>query len=222
MGPSRDGALHDLQRKVDRLIGPGRIDVTRDYVGGHAGDPDPFSWTNVGRAFEVTLVDRKSSHGILGWYRETGSMPVIDGADDGVVLENWRRRGSRTLVRLPAAVSHFGFYVVREGGRGDDHADDRTYVYFTNRLFNDRGPHGGGAVHEPWDGDAQMLVYDLSRWMGPDTWLVACEYSDSGCPVGHDLDDSDNDFSDILFTVSGVSVTPTRAINFGGLKALYR
>lgn len=223
MGPSRDGAMHDLQRVVDRLVGPGRVDVTHDYVGAKPGDPDPFTWKNLGRPLEVTLVDRKSSHGILGWYREEGTVPVIDGVDDGVVFENWRRRGARTLVRIPAAVAQFGFYVVREGGRGDEHADDGTYYYFTNRTLNDLGPHGHGALHEPWDGDAQMLVYDVSRWLGTDTWLVSCEYSDSGCPVGHDLDDSDNDFSDILFLVSGVSATtPTRGITFGHLKALYR
>lgn len=222
MGPSRDGALHDLQRKVDRLIGPGRIDVTRDYVGAKPGEPDPFTWTNTGRAFDVTLLDRKSSHGVLGWYRETGTPPVLDGIDDGRVFASGTRRGTRTLVRIPGDITHFGFYVIREGGHGDDHEDDGTYLYFTNRRFNDRGPHGRGPVHEPWDGDMQMLVYDVSRWMGPETWLVTCEYSDSGCPVGHDLDDSDNDYSDILFLVSGVSVTPTRGISFGSLKAMYR
>jgi hypothetical protein len=222
MGSSRDGLLHDLQRKVDRLVGPGRIDVQHDYMGAHPGDPDPWHWVNPSRPLEVTLVDRKSPHGVLGWYQENGVLPVIDGLGDGVVFDDWRRRGSRTLVRIPPAVTRFGFYVVREGGHGEEDDDDGSYLYFTNRMWNDLGPHGRGAEHSPYDGDMQMLVYDISRWAGSDTWLVACEYSDSGSHVGHDRNDSDNDYSDILFTVSGVGLTPTLGKTFGQLKALYR
>jgi hypothetical protein len=67
-----------------------------------------------------------------------------------------------------------------------------------------------------------MLVYDISRWVGPQTWLIACETSDSGSNIGHGADDSDNDFSDLLFTVSGVSTTPTSQTTFGRLKSRFR
>jgi hypothetical protein len=222
MGPSRDGSLQELQKKVDHLVGPGRVDVHTDYVGAHAGDPDPWCWVNNGaHGIATKLIDRKSPHAVVGWYAETGGMPVIDGTNDGVVLEDWRLRGSQTALRLPASVTRFGFYVEHAGG--DDGEDEGVSCrYFTNRKLNDCGPHGRGAVHEPRDGDMQALVYNVSRWLGPDTWLVACEYSDSGCHVGPGHDDSDNDYSDILFTVSAQGATPTASTTFARVKALFR
>ena len=222
MGPSRDGSLHELQRKVDRLIGHGRLDVRTDFIGAHPGDPDPWFWVNNGaHVVAVQLIDRKSPHGVVGWYDESLGRPVIDGISDGVVLENWRLRGTRAIVRLPLSVTRFGFYVDYDG---DDHGDDDhgRYRYFTNRLFNDIGPRGRGAEHAPFDGDVQMLIFDVSRWLGADTWLVACEYSDSGSRVGHERGNSDNDYSDILFTVTGLGATPTLTKTFSEVKALYR
>ena len=222
MGSSRDGSLHDLQRKVDRLVGPGHVDVHADYIGAHPGDPDPWFWVNTGNhAIAITLIDRKSPHGVVGWYEETGGTPVIDGVRDGVVLEDWRLKGMRAYVRIPAVVARYGFYLEHQGG--DEDADQgMSYRYYTNRLLNDAGPHGLGTMHEPIGGDMQMLVFDVSRWIGAGSWLVACEYSDSGCHVGHGRGDSDNDFSDILFLVTGVGTTPTQGTNFGGVKALFR
>ena len=226
MGPSRDGSLHDLQRKVDRFIGPGRVDVRTDFIGARPGDPDPFVWLNPGtaRTIQITLVDRKNPHGVLGWYEETGAVPAIDGVGDGVVFENVRLRGSKTTLRLPAAVARFGFYVQLQAGE-DDEEDGPASIYFSNRLLNDVGPYGHGAHHEPYDGDIQMLVYDVSRWLGSNSWLVACEFSDSGSPVGLGRGESDNDFSDIVYLVAGPgagSTTPTRKISFGHIKSLFR
>src|SRR5262249_24739694 len=117
IGPSRDGTLHDLQRKVDRLVGPGRVNVRTDFIGAHVGDPDPWAWTpNRARQVYVTLVDRKSPHGLVGWYAETGGIPALDGSADGVVFESTRLRGSSTLLRLPATVAKFGFYIEHQGG----------------------------------------------------------------------------------------------------------
>ncbi len=223
IGPSRDGSLEDLQKKVDHLLGPGRVDVYTDYVGAHAGDPDPWCWSNGGaHVVSVRLVDRKSPHATVGWYAETGGAPTMDGTHAGVVFETWRLRGSLTTLRLPASATHFGFYIDHQGG--DDPSDQGvTCRYFTNRKLNDIGPEGRGAVHEPRDGDVQALIYDVSRWMGPTTWLVACEYSDSGCPVGFGPDCSDNDFSDVLFTVTADgAVTPAVSSTFARVKALFR
>jgi len=223
MGTSNDGALQALQKKVDHLLGFHVVDVRQDFIGAHAGDPDPFFWLNNGvHALSVTLIDRKSPHGVVGWYQDTGAAPAIDGVDDGVVLEDWRLRGSRTQFRVPASVTRFGFYVKHAGGSDDAEDDGRDYLYFTNRTLNDAGLHGHGAEHAPYGGDQQMLVYDVSRWLGPDTWLVACEYSDSGGPVGNGPGQTDNDYSDILFTVTGVGATPTQATSFARVKALYR
>jgi len=224
IGPSRDGSLYDLQKKVDHLVGPGRIDVRRDYIGARDGDADPFFWTTVaGHAVNVTLLERKSPHGEIGWYQEGNAEPSIDGVHGGVVLESWRLRGSRAIARIPAGVTRFGFYVEHEGG--DDTIDEGvTYHYYTDRSLNNCGPNGHGAIHEPYGGDCQALVYDVSKWMGPNTWLVACEYSDSGAPVGTGPGQTDNDYCDILFTVQAVGggPTPTSRASFGSLKALWR
>jgi hypothetical protein len=223
MGPSRDGSLYNLQKKVDLLVGPGHIDVHRDFIGAKAGEADPWFWVNPGgRGVSVQLLERKSPHGEIGWYQETGTAPLIDGVHNGVALENWRLRGSRAMVHMPASVTRFGFYVEHQGG--DDTTDEGvSYLYYTNRKLNDIGPHGRGAVHAPWDGDAQALIFDVSPWLGTNTWLVACEYSDSGCPVGTGTGESDNDYCDILFTVTAAGgTTPTRASSFGAVKALWR
>jgi hypothetical protein len=223
MGPSRDGSLQELQNKVDHLVGPGRVNVRTDFIGAHAGDPDPWFWFNNSGAHVVSvrLIDRKSPHATVGWYTETGGMPAIDGTHGGVALEDWRLRGSQVNLRLPPTVTRFGFYIDHQGG--DDPADQGvTARYFTNRRLNDIGPQGRGAVHEPRDGDMQALIFNVSRWMGGTTWLVACEYSDSGCPVGTGPDCSDNDFSDILFTVTADGTTPALSSTFARVKALFR
>ena len=223
IGASRDGALHALQKVVDRYLGPGRVSVGADYVGAHAGDPDPWMWTSVsGRGVEVSLVQKKLSSGAFGWYREGLGEPQLDGVNSGLLFGQGRPRWARQSVRLPASVTQFGFYVVREAGGHAIDGDDEPCTFFSNRKLNDVGPHGSGAVHAPTDGDVQMLIYDISRWSTPDTWLVACEFSDSGCRLGHGDGQSDNDFSDLVFTVSGVGVTPTKASSFGRLKAMFR
>lgn len=222
IGPSRDGSLQDLQKKVDHLLGPGRVDVRNDFIGAHSCDPDPWSWVNGGaHVVTIRLIDRKSPHALVGWYAETGGAPAMDGTRSGVVLEDWRLRGSQTTLRLPPSVTRFGFYIEHQGG--DDGTDGGvTSHYYTNRRLNDIGPHGRGAVHEPRDGDIQALVFNVSRWMGPTTWLVACEYSDSGFPVGQGPNCSDNDFSDILFTVTAEGATPALSSTFARVKALFR
>jgi len=231
IGPSRDGSLHSLQRKVDRFLGIGRLNVRTDRVGALAKDPDPWTWDNPGRAIEITLVDAKSPHARIGWYAECGGSPVLDGVEDAVVLHcSPLRPGSRGF-RLPSSVTRFGFFVTHQpegaGAMGEASAiagpvQDLESAIFSNRFCNDPGPLGAGAAHAPHDGDVQMLVYDVSRWLGPQTWLVACETSDSGRPVGHGVEESDNDYSDVVFLVSGVSTTPTAGTSFGRLKSRFR
>jgi hypothetical protein len=222
-GHSRDGVLWDLQKVVDRFFGPGRIDVRTGYIGAHSGDPDPWMWSAVpGRAVVLTLLAKKHTRGSVGWYWEQGGVPAIDGNGDGLILERAHLRASPTTLKLPANVKRFGFYVEREPGCTEIDGDGRAQTFFSNRTLNDAGPHGAGACHAPFDGDLQMLVYDISRLAGPDTWLVACEYSDAGDVIGTGDGESDNDFSDIVFTISGVGVTSTLSTTFGRLKALYR
>jgi hypothetical protein len=223
IGRSRDGVLHDLQRVVDTHFGPGRLDVRSAYLGARAGDPDPWMWTRVpGRAVIITLLEKKSPHGDMGWYAETGIVPALDGVHNGLVLQRSQLHASPTALRLPASVQRFGFYVAREAGGTALDGDAEAYTYFSNRMLNNAGLQATAPNHAPWDGDVQMLVFDLGRLVGPDTWLVACEYSDTGHTIGTGDGQSDNDYSDILFTVTGVGVTPTQATTFARLKALYR
>lgn len=223
IGRSRDGVLWDLQRVVDKAFGPGRIDVRNGYIGANAGDPDPWVWSAVpGKAIVMTLIAKKHPNGTLGWYCEQGVVPPLNGFDDGVVLERSRLRAAPTTLKLPPSVKRFGFYVEREPGSTSIDGDGAANVYFSNRFYNDVGAHGTGACHAPYDGDVQMLVYDISRLTAPNTWLVAVEYSDSGDAIGTQDGQSDNDFSDFVFTITGVGVTPTQSSTFGRLKALYR
>lgn len=220
-GSSREGALHDLQKKLDRFVGVGRVNARTDYIGARPGDPDPWFWLNPGRSMVVTLVDRESPQARIGWYCEEASCPTLDGAGDAVLLEKTTMRGDPRAFRLPAGITRFGFFLTTtSAGRGL--APVEEFTTFTNRVWNSPGPAGTGALHAPYDGDIQMLVYDISRWVGPQTWLIACESSDSGANVGHGPSDSDNDFSDFLFTVSGVGVTPAKGATFGQLKSRFR
>ena len=221
IGTSRDGSLHDLQRKLDRYFGAGRIQASADFIGAKAGDPDPWAWANANRSLSISILDRKVPHLRVGWYAEAGACPVLDGVEDEVLLDRQWNRGSARSFSLPAGVSRFGFFVSQSAtpfGLGSSGG----FTTYSNRLWNSPGPLGLGALHAPFDGDIQMLVYDISRWAGPDTWLVACESSDSGAYVGHGPDESDNDYSDLLFIVSGAGATPARGASFGQIKARYR
>jgi hypothetical protein len=217
VGRSRDGALQDLQHKVDLMVGPGRVNVQTDFLGARAGDADPWFWINPGRAIQVTLVDRKSPSYVVGWYNECGADPAIDGVDDGLVLDRVRMRGMRVGFQVPRSVSRFGFYLTQtNAGVGPS-----TPKHCTNRTFNAPGCRGQSPEQAPFDGDPQMLVYDISRWAGPQTWLVACEIDDAGMRMGVGEGECDHDYSDVVFTVSGVAVTPTLSSTFGKVKQLY-
>ncbi len=224
MGPSREVSLQHLQKRLDDLLGPGHVNAATDFIGAHPGDPDPWSWINNGvHPIAVTLIDRESLHGAVGWYEETGRVPMLDGVGDGVVLEGLRARGARTLVTLPASVKRFGFYVARK--RDDEENNNgASAVFYTNHLLNDLGPRGHDSDTEPTGSNFKLLVFDASRWLGADTWLVASHFTDGGKHGGHGDgdDDDDDDDLDVLFTVTGLGVTPTRSVTFARVKALYR
>ena len=224
MGPSREVSLRHLQKRIDHLVGPGHVDAATDFIGAHPGDPDPWVWINNGvHAIAVTLIDRESLHGAVGWYEETGRMPVLDGVGDGVVLEGLRVRGARTLVAMPASVKRFGFYVARKG-QGEGKNTGQTAIFFTNHVLN--GLVSQGRDTDPSGTNFRLLVFDVSRWLGADTWLVASHFSDRGNHGGlgdrDDDGDGDDDDLDILFTVTGLGVTPTHSVSFARVKALYR
>ena len=67
-GSSIDGATHDLQHIVNARYGAGRIHVTTDFIGAHAGQPDPWYWNDSHfAAFLVTEIAGNSDRNIVGW-----------------------------------------------------------------------------------------------------------------------------------------------------------
>ncbi|HTR96421.1 MAG TPA: DUF4114 domain-containing protein [Candidatus Acidoferrales bacterium] len=223
-GNSWDGPAHDLQVIVDNYIGvPGAINTRTDYEGARPGDIDPWFWVGPGfPALMVTEVAGNADINVLGWYKENGLPPVIDGVDDGVVFTGPQGGGSGTVVSFPSGTTKFGFYLdTQQYFTGPDGQAHRQ-IFFTNRFDNDKGLHGAGATHVPYDGDVQALVYDVSRWKGPNTWLVCFEDLDAGGPVTPCCSGTDDDYNDMVFEVQALGATPTRTLSFGALKSRYR
>lgn len=223
-GTSWDGPGHGLQDVVDAYIGvPGAIHVQTDYIGAKPGDLDPWFW--VGPSFPalmVTAIAGNANVNELGWYIETGIKPELDGAHDGLVFSGLQPTGANTSVVFPSGTTRFGFYL-------ETHVDVNTpsgrvhELFYTNRWYNDLGPQGAGAIHAPYSGgDVQALVYDVSQWKGPNTWLVCFEDLDSGDPVASCCSGTDNDFNDLVFQVTALGATPAGTLTFGALKARYR
>jgi hypothetical protein len=223
IGTTWDDPQMTLQDVIDDRYGAGTINCETDYMGANPGDPDPFYWTGTG--FDSYLIEEVAgwcNDNIVGWYIETGQMPVIDGNDDGVVFVGSCGPGFTVQLELPNGYEPFGFYLNPKGPRDGVHAPEPE-CFYTNRLFNDLGPDGSGAVHPPFDGDAQALVYDVSRFTRPHTWLVCWEDFDSGPMPGPPCcHDTDNDYNDMVFEITVAGVMPVRDVTFGSIKALYR
>lgn len=222
LGQSWDGPSGNLQSIVDNAYGPGVINMATDYVGAHPGDLDPWFW--VGDQVSTYLVREiagNANRNILGWYLETGTKPVIDGIDDGVVFDGPSGAGASSIIYLPAPMTKFGFYLNPNGPLDAINAPEPE-LFFTNRFYNDPGPDGSGAIHAPYGGDMQALVFDISDYAGPNTWLVCFEDVDSGANPGPCCATTDNDFNDFVFEVTAFGATPTSKVTFGALKSKYR
>ncbi len=222
-GTTWDSPANTLQIIVDTYLGsPGLINVTTDYIGADAGDPDPIFW--IDDEFPALLVREVAGYqnvNTLGWYKETFSAPVIDGVDDGVVFAGPAGAGATTVVSLPGGVQNFGFYL-NPNGPGDSQNAPEPEKFFSNRFYNDLGPSGAGAIHAPFDGDVQMIVFDVSAWKGPNTFLVCVEDLDGGADPSPCCSGTDNDFNDFVFELQALGATPAEQVSFGALKARYR
>jgi hypothetical protein len=223
-GDSWDGPSYNLQALVDGLYGVGQINVKTDFLGAKLGEPDPWFW--VDDHFSALLlreVAGNADYNQVGWYEDTGPQPVLkhDGVHDGLVFDGPAGAGASAIVSFTKPMTRFGFYL-NPNGPGNATNAPEPEVFFTNRTYNDAGPDGSGALHFPWGGDAQALVYDISRFRGENTWLVCFEDLDSGAnpgPMGQAQ--TDNDYNDFLFEVTAFGATPVQPLTFGGLKAKY-
>ena len=209
-----------LQSLIDATYGPGSIQVQTDYLGARDGDPEVIVWNSVkATAFQVREISGTAHRPDFGWYLESGdgAPPPIDGRDDGPLLKSGGPPGATLgFGRRPRQI---GFYLrTADAGSG---LGPRTF--YSNRLYNDLGPGGVGALHEPFTGgDIQALVFDVSHWTRPNTWLVCFEDHDSGAVPGPCCSGTDNDYADYVFEVRAESTTGALAPSFGYLKALYR
>ena len=221
-GTTWDAPSQKLQNLVDAYVGvPGALVVTTDYIGAKNGELDPWFRVDSGiSALLITEIAGNANNNTLGWYKETGTKPVIDGVDDGIVFAGLDGSGVSRIVTFPSGLTKFGFYMNPNGPNAALNAPEPE-LFFTNRFYNDLGPSGAGAVHAPFDGDVQALVFDVSRWKGPNNWLVCFEDVDSGANITPCCSGTDNDFNDMVFQVTALGATPNRAITFGQLKARY-
>jgi hypothetical protein len=221
-GTTWDDPTNTLQNILDAAYGAGNIDVVNDYIGKAGSDPDPFFWT--GFSFNSLLIREVAGHAnnnILGWYKETGGAPVIDGVDDGVVFNGPQSPGETTMISLGPGNTTFGFYL-NPNGTGSATNAPEPELFFTNRLFNDLGPDGSGAVHTPTDGDVQALVFDVSAWTEPNTWVVCFEDLDSGPNPTPCCEQTDNDFNDLVFEVTVARTVGVENVVMSAIKCLYR
>jgi len=222
IGDSWSVPPNKLQSIIDATYGPGRIDVQTDYLGARPGDPDPDAWAiSMAPIMQVREIAGAPLRSNLGWYLETadGQRPVIDGREDAPVFGNAADDHATVVLHFGERRRSVGFYLHSpDAGSG---LGPRTL--FTNRSFNDVGPGGAGALHEPTaGGDVQALIFDVSPWTRPLTWLVCFESRDSGAQPGPCCETTDNDYADYVFEVRAEATTPTLAPSFGSLKALYR
>ena len=221
-GDSWSGPGDKLQTIVDATYGVGVIDVRNDYLGARPGGPDRIVWTRSGwPMMTVREIAGAALRPNAGWYVETGdgSARLIDRVNDGPLFGNHTGDRPTSLLLLQIGGREVGFYLhTADAGSG---LGPRTF--FTNRSFNDAGPGGAGALHEPMEGgDIQALIFDVSAWTRSFTWLVCFESRDSGAQPGACCATTDNDFADYVFEVRAEATTPTVARSIGGLKVRYR
>jgi hypothetical protein len=178
--PVTFGDAHSLQSLVDRRYGSNHIDVTRDYIGARVNDIDPWFWvSNPSGVVRVNVVKRDADLSVVGFYLENGGQPMVpNGAE---LFFGPPSLPEQAIVVLPGLRARFGFYVDSPfPGPASGGPPGATKRFYTNRLFNDRGPDGNGAIHPPLNGDVQALIFDVSPWAGPDTWLVCFDDLDTG------------------------------------------
>ena len=219
-GTSWDPPSQSLQKIVDARYGVGAINIQTDFLGAQPGDPDPWFWIdNRFSALLVREVAGNANTNLVGWYEETGSAPVIDGVGDGVIFNGPASDGSTAFLTFDRPMTRFGFYL-NPNGPFDAVWAPEPEKFFTNRFYNERGPNGIPA-HAPFDGDVQAIVFDVSRFTQPNTWLVCFEDLDAGSNPAPCCYPTDNDYNDVVFEVTAFGATPTVPMTIGALKVKY-
>lgn len=216
-----------LQEILDDEYGVGAIDAATQYEGYLGGDADPGYWEDEGlTSFLIKEIAGHRNNNLLGWYEEDLSgPPIIDGIGDGIVFDGPAGAGTTVAITFDGGVTRFGFYMNPNGsGDGGGNAPEPE-LFFTNRFYNDEGPDGSGAIHAPYDGDPQCLIYNITHLRGGiPTYVLAWEDLDYGSPVttSSSWTTTDNDFQDLVVEVQALSPVAVEQTTWGGVKALYR
>lgn len=213
-----------LQDVLDARYGPGAVEVEA-YFGSSPVDPAVPYWfdSNLGGLIFREIAGFLHNN-TMGWYLEDGSKPTIDGVDDGVIFNGLDGVGDDVVVNLDGQIK-FGLWL-DPNGPYDSHNAPQGEYFFTNRFYNDIGPHGDGTTfHGPFDGDPQALIYNLTPLNhGVPTFVVAWEDLDYGSEITLDYDPigTDNDFTDMVIEIQAFSPVPTGKSSFGQIKGLFR
>ena len=128
-GDSWDGPGKSLQSIVDGLYGAGQIDVKTDFLGAKLGEPDPWFWLdNQFSALLVKEVAGNADYNQVGWYEETGAIPVLqnDGVHDGLVFDGPAIAGAAAVVSFSKPMMRFGFYLNPNGPGDATNAPERA------------------------------------------------------------------------------------------------
>ncbi len=219
-GISWDGPTRTLQGIVDTRYGVGHVNVSTDYIGAHPGDVDPWFW--VGDQFSAYMVHELTGshfHGVLAWYQECGARPEFPGG--GIVFDAADGAGISSVIAFPQSIP-FGFVLDPMGGHGRPPGHSNQLI-FTNHLYNDGWPRDPDDHQAPRQGHARALVFDVSAWSAPDTWLVCFEERDPGAdPNRVEPEHPEGDACDMVFEVRALGTTPVKTVSFGALKHRYR
>jgi hypothetical protein len=214
-----------LQEVLDAEYGVGVINADTDYEGALSGDADPVYWADMGvDAVLVREIAGNSTSNSLGWYQETlTGPPVIDGVGDGIIFPGPVGAGASAYIAFSSGTTTFGFYLNPAGGASLCNAPEPERFY-TNRFYNDLGPDGSGAIHAPYDGDIQCLVYNITDLRGGvPTFVLAWEDYDAGAELSPTYDPckTDNDYNDMVVEITAYSPVPTETTSWGSMKARF-
>jgi hypothetical protein len=213
-----------LQQVLDAEYGAGAIDAASDYIGAQPQDLDPPYWLDAGfHSWVVRELAGSSGTNDMGWYEVGCCRSQLEELVDKVILAGPTSEGATVELSFPSGVTSFGFYLNPNGDADAPNAPEPE-LFFTNRFYNDIGPSGQGALHEPSDGDPQCLVYNITQLRdGVPTFVLAWEDQDSGGTIspGYLPDHTDNDFQDLVVEVSAGSPMPTDQSSWGQVKALF-
>jgi len=206
-----------LQQILDDNYGVGAIDAATDYEGYLPGDADPPYWTDAGLdGLIVKEIAGYSNRNTMGWHEASDN--VIDGVNDGVIFSGPMSEGETETVSFPAGVIDFGFYLDPNGDQDAGGAPQGEH-FFANRFYNDAGVN-----HEPFDGDPQCLIYNITHLRGGvPTFVLAWEDLDYGQEISATPGSgkTDNDFNDLVCEITAISTVEDEKTSWGRVKALY-